>query len=163
LPPTRPPFTWEEHHERVHRIHRPVGRAVIVTGGGSVVGRAATRCCAAEGAKVLIADVSTESARAVAEEVTAASGTACTVSKHGIAGLTTSLAVMYRDDGVRANAIAPGGTRTNLQADIDESEHGARAGRASAGCRPVGRTTVRASGQGAASAVARARCSRISS
>ncbi|MFI6544926.1 SDR family oxidoreductase [Streptomyces prunicolor] len=99
----------------------------------------------------------------MAEEVTAASGTACTVSKHGIAGLTTSLAVMYRDDGVRANAIVPGGTRTNLQADIDESEHGARAGRASAGCRPVGRTTVRASGQGAASAVARARCSRISS
>lgn len=48
-----------------------------------------------------------------------AAGTAYTVSKHGVLGLTRSLAVMYRDQGIRANAIAPGGTITNIAADID--------------------------------------------
>jgi NAD(P)-dependent dehydrogenase (short-subunit alcohol dehydrogenase family) len=48
-----------------------------------------------------------------------AAGTAYTVSKHGIVGLTRSVAVMYRDRGIRANAIAPGGTRTNLTLDVD--------------------------------------------
>jgi NAD(P)-dependent dehydrogenase (short-subunit alcohol dehydrogenase family) len=37
-----------------------------------------------------------------------AAGTAYTVSKHGLVGLTRSVAVMYRDAGIRANAIAPG-------------------------------------------------------
>ncbi|CUU56143.1 NAD(P)-dependent dehydrogenase, short-chain alcohol dehydrogenase family [Parafrankia irregularis] len=46
-----------------------------------------------------------------------AAGTAYTVSKHGIAGLTRSLAVMYRDRGIRANAIAPGGTATGITVD----------------------------------------------
>ncbi|MEW2120675.1 SDR family oxidoreductase [Streptomyces sp. NPDC005474] len=43
-----------------------------------------------------------------------AAGTAYTVSKHGIIGLTKSTAVMYRDRGVRVNAVAPGGTRTHI-------------------------------------------------
>lgn len=34
-------------------------------------------------------------------------GTAYTVSKHGVIGLTKSTAVMYRDRGVRVNAVAP--------------------------------------------------------
>ncbi|MFJ2258617.1 SDR family oxidoreductase [Streptomyces sp. NPDC087844] len=34
-------------------------------------------------------------------------------------GLTKSLAVMYRDKGVRTNAIAPGGTVTGIQVDVD--------------------------------------------
>jgi NAD(P)-dependent dehydrogenase (short-subunit alcohol dehydrogenase family) len=53
-----------------------------------------------------------------------AAGTAYTVSKHGIAGLTRSVAVMYRDAGIRANAIAPGGTMTNLVLDVDPGGHG---------------------------------------
>jgi NAD(P)-dependent dehydrogenase (short-subunit alcohol dehydrogenase family) len=52
-----------------------------------------------------------------------AAGTAYTVSKHGVVGLTRSLAVMYRDAGIRTNAVAPGATRTTI----------------SAGVRPVGR------------------------
>lgn len=44
-----------------------------------------------------------------------AAGTAYTVSKHGIVGLTKSDAVMYRNRGIRVNAVAPGGTRTNIQ------------------------------------------------
>ncbi|MFD5163034.1 SDR family NAD(P)-dependent oxidoreductase [Streptomyces hawaiiensis] len=55
-----------------------------------------------------------------------AAGTAYTVSKHGLLGLTRSLAVMYRDQGIRANAIAPGGTATGITADlrIDPQAHG---------------------------------------
>ncbi|MCX4909212.1 SDR family NAD(P)-dependent oxidoreductase [Streptomyces sp. NBC_00878] len=53
-----------------------------------------------------------------------AAGTAYTVSKHGVAGLTKSLAVMYRDKGVRTNAIAPGGTVTGIQVQADREAHG---------------------------------------
>jgi NAD(P)-dependent dehydrogenase (short-subunit alcohol dehydrogenase family) len=45
----------------------------------------------------------------------AAAGAAYTASKHGVVGLAKSLAIMYRDRGIRTNVIAPGGTRTNLQ------------------------------------------------
>jgi NAD(P)-dependent dehydrogenase (short-subunit alcohol dehydrogenase family) len=43
-----------------------------------------------------------------------AAGTVYTVSKHGLIGLTRSVAVMYRDSGIRANAIAPGLTATHI-------------------------------------------------
>jgi NAD(P)-dependent dehydrogenase (short-subunit alcohol dehydrogenase family) len=57
-----------------------------------------------------------------------ASGTAYTVSKHGIVGLTRSIAIMYRDSGIRANAIAPGGTMTNIATtmNLDQEGHGPR-------------------------------------
>ena len=53
-------------------------------------------------------------------------GTAYTVSKHGVLGLTRSLAVMYRDKGIRTNAIAPGGTVTGIAdgLDLDPEAHG---------------------------------------
>jgi NAD(P)-dependent dehydrogenase (short-subunit alcohol dehydrogenase family) len=53
-----------------------------------------------------------------------AAGTAYTVSKHGIAGLTKSLAVMYREKGIRTNAVAPGGTATGITVDVDPATHG---------------------------------------
>ncbi|MGW1316100.1 SDR family NAD(P)-dependent oxidoreductase [Streptomyces sp. NPDC002426] len=198
------------------------GRSVIVTGAGSGIGRATALLFAEEGARIVVADVDDAAARAVAEEVERAGGTAVTVigdlreqtvvdrvaataveefggidvlvnnagimdsmsaaadtgddewdrviginltapfrltraalphmlaagkgavvftaseaslrgsaagaaytaSKHGIAGLTKSLAVMYRDKGIRSNAIAPGGTLTNIRVDADRGAHG---------------------------------------
>lgn len=43
-----------------------------------------------------------------------ASGLAYTASKHAVVGITRSIAFMYRDEGVRCNAICPGGVRTNI-------------------------------------------------
>lgn len=43
-----------------------------------------------------------------------AAGTAYTVSKHGVMGLTRSTAWMYAKRGIRCNAILPGGTATNI-------------------------------------------------
>ncbi|MER7395796.1 SDR family NAD(P)-dependent oxidoreductase [Streptomyces sp. NPDC000151] len=53
-----------------------------------------------------------------------AAGTAYTASKHGVVGLVKSLAVMYRAKGIRANAIAPGGTATAIQVDARADTHG---------------------------------------
>ncbi|GCB42786.1 SDR family oxidoreductase [Streptomyces sp. NL15-2K] len=42
------------------------------------------------------------------------SGTAYTVSKHGVLGLTRSAAFMYGPHGIRVNAVAPGGVATGI-------------------------------------------------
>lgn len=52
-----------------------------------------------------------------------AAGAAYTASKHAVNGLTKSIAVFYRGYGIRANAVAPGAVRTNIEAPF----HSARA------------------------------------
>lgn len=41
-------------------------------------------------------------------------GTAYVASKHGVNGLTRSLAYLYAADGIRTNAVCPGGVETNI-------------------------------------------------
>jgi NAD(P)-dependent dehydrogenase (short-subunit alcohol dehydrogenase family) len=43
-----------------------------------------------------------------------AAGAAYTAAKHALIGLTKNTAWMYAQQGVRTNAIAPGGTKTNI-------------------------------------------------
>lgn len=54
-----------------------------------------------------------------------ASGNAYTVSKHGVIGLTRSAAFMYGPQGIRINAIAPGGVATGIPMPAHVSEAGA--------------------------------------
>lgn len=46
-----------------------------------------------------------------------ASGVAYTTAKHGVVGLVKSTAIMYREQGIRVNAVAPGGTATSIGVD----------------------------------------------
>ena len=43
-----------------------------------------------------------------------AAGVAYTVSKHAVIGLTRSIAWVYQTEGIRCNAICPGGVETNI-------------------------------------------------
>ncbi|WP_320777765.1 SDR family NAD(P)-dependent oxidoreductase [Streptomyces sp. CRN 30] len=53
-----------------------------------------------------------------------AAGAAYTASKHGVVGLVKNLAVMYRKQNIRANAIAPGPTATGIQVEALPEAHG---------------------------------------
>lgn len=44
----------------------------------------------------------------------AVAGTAYVASKHGVIGLTRSIAYLYAEDGIRCNAVCPGGVETNI-------------------------------------------------
>jgi NAD(P)-dependent dehydrogenase (short-subunit alcohol dehydrogenase family) len=50
-----------------------------------------------------------------------AAGTAYTVSKHGVIGLTRSTAWQYAQQGIRCNAIVAGGVETNIMSSVDPS------------------------------------------
>ena len=43
-------------------------------------------------------------------------------SKHGVVGLTKSVALQYATDGIRINAMCPGNTRTPLLDQIEENQ-----------------------------------------
>lgn len=53
-----------------------------------------------------------------------ASGNAYTVSKHGVIGLTRSAAFMYGPQGIRVNAVAPGGVATGIPFPPNVSQAG---------------------------------------
>jgi NAD(P)-dependent dehydrogenase (short-subunit alcohol dehydrogenase family) len=57
-----------------------------------------------------------------------AAGAAYTASKHAVVGLTKSTSVFYAPKGVRANAVAPGGVATNIEAPILSAWAGERVG-----------------------------------
>lgn len=48
-------------------------------------------------------------------------GAAYTASKHAVIGLTKNSAVMYRNAGVRFNAVAPGAVITNIEAPFESA------------------------------------------
>ena len=48
-----------------------------------------------------------------------AAGVAYTASKHAVVGITKSSAFIYGPSGIRVNAVAPGGTITNIEARFD--------------------------------------------
>ncbi|WP_347754394.1 SDR family NAD(P)-dependent oxidoreductase [Agrococcus sp. ProA11] len=51
----------------------------------------------------------------------AAAGAAYTTSKHGLIGLTRNTAYTYAKQGIRANAVSPGGVETNVMtADVQQ-------------------------------------------
>lgn len=53
-----------------------------------------------------------------------AAGVAYTASKHAVNGYTKSVAVFYRGNGVRCNAVAPGPVVTNIEAPFKSAHAG---------------------------------------
>ncbi len=48
-----------------------------------------------------------------------AAGVAYSAAKHAVVGITRNVATMYRDDGIRCNAVCPGATNTNIASTAD--------------------------------------------
>lgn len=89
--------TWDRVLEvnltSVMRLTRAVLPVMLAAGGGAIV------------------NVSSEASLRAS-----ASGVAYTASKHAVNGLTKSVAVFYKGQGIRCNAVAPGATLTNIEA-----------------------------------------------
>ncbi|TGO12359.1 hypothetical protein BTUL_0090g00510 [Botrytis tulipae] len=49
----------------------------------------------------------------------AAAGVAYTASKHGLLGVTKNTAFRFRDEGIRCNAVCPGGVMTNMVSSMN--------------------------------------------
>jgi NAD(P)-dependent dehydrogenase (short-subunit alcohol dehydrogenase family) len=107
------------------RAYRLAGRVVMVTGGSTGIGRAAAERCAADGAKVVIADVNVDESAAAVAGIVAAGGVAthlrtdvgCAVS---VRSCVEEIVLRYgRLDGAFNNAGVEGGF-TSL-ARVDEA------------------------------------------
>lgn len=57
-----------------------------------------------------------------------AAGTAYTTSKHAVIGFTKSTSFFYAPEGIRCNAVAPGGVATNIEAPFKSEFAGGRLG-----------------------------------
>jgi NAD(P)-dependent dehydrogenase (short-subunit alcohol dehydrogenase family) len=57
-----------------------------------------------------------------------AAGTAYTTSKHAVIGFTKSTSFFYAPEGIRCNAVAPGGVATNIEAPFNSEFAGGRLG-----------------------------------
>lgn len=55
-----------------------------------------------------------------------AAGTAYTTSKHAVIGFTKSTSFFYAQEGIRCNAVAPGGVATNIEAPFNSGFAGGR-------------------------------------
>lgn len=75
----------------VMKLSRAVIRKMLTTGGGAIV--------------------TTSSGASFKSGI---AGTAYTTSKHGLNGLVKSISTIYGSRGIRSNAVAPGGTKTNI-------------------------------------------------
>ncbi|MFC4323755.1 SDR family oxidoreductase [Litchfieldia salsa] len=53
----------------------------------------------------------------------ARAGAAYTASKHAVVGFTKNTGYMYANNGIRCNAIAPGGVETNISATLTNVNH----------------------------------------
>jgi NAD(P)-dependent dehydrogenase (short-subunit alcohol dehydrogenase family) len=97
--------TWEQvfaiNVTSVMRLTRAVLPIMLAAGGGAIV------------------NVSSE-----ASLRGSAAGVAYTASKHAVNGLTKSTAFFYQGQGIRANAVVPGGVLTNIEGSF-RSEHAA--------------------------------------
>ena len=79
-------------------------------------------------------------------------GVAYTVSKHAVVGLTKNTAAMYSKDGIRCNAIAPGGVETNVDGEFRSAVAGERIGAA------MGASMMAVAGMGKPEQLAQAIC-----
>jgi NAD(P)-dependent dehydrogenase (short-subunit alcohol dehydrogenase family) len=86
------------------------GRSILVTGGGSGMGRATALACGLEGARIAVADLNETGANATAEEIVGAGGTAYAIgcdiaSEEAVSALVAGVVKQYgRLDGAFNNA-----------------------------------------------------------
>ena len=113
-------------------------RIVVVTGGGSGIGRATAKRFGKDGDLVVVADINTESARAVAGEIAAAGGEATpfTVDVARESEVGAFAAALEEEHGVADVLVTCAGLLQNVHV---HPQHGHRRARPDLGCQLPGR------------------------